>query len=144
MRNRSEPVTVIAVTFTGGNGAAGVATAIGGAIVSVEITDPGAGYTNAPTPLFTAGGGTGAAGAAVLTAQRLDAIPTVNRPGSPDSPSCRSPNAAWTSGGGPGTARFASPRRLRRSGIARVRHVTPSLVPTAGIDLVGVISRWEG
>ncbi len=71
-----------AVTFTGGggNGAAGIATAIGGAIVSVEITNPGLGYVSAPTPVFTAGGGTGATGTAILTAQRLDAIPTVNLP----------------------------------------------------------------
>jgi hypothetical protein len=71
-----------AVTFTGGggNGAAGTATAIGGAIVSVEITNPGAGYTSAPMPVFTAGGGTGGAGTAALTAHRLDAIPTVSLP----------------------------------------------------------------
>ncbi len=71
-----------AVSFTGGSGAgaAGTATAIGGAVVSVEITNPGAGYTGAPTPDFSAGGGTGAAGTAILTAQRLDAIPTVNLP----------------------------------------------------------------
>jgi hypothetical protein len=70
------------VSFTGGGGAgaAGTATAIGGAIVSVEITDAGAGYSSAPTPDFSAGGGTGAAGTAILSAQRLDAIPTLNLP----------------------------------------------------------------
>jgi len=71
-----------AVTFTGGggSGAAGTATAIGGVVVSVEITDPGSGYTSAPVPDFSAGGGTGAAGTAILTAQCLDAIPTVELP----------------------------------------------------------------
>jgi len=71
-----------AVTFAGGggSGAAGTATAIGGVVVSVEMTDPGSGYTSAPTPDFSAGGGTGAAGTTILTAQCLDAIPTVDLP----------------------------------------------------------------
>jgi len=70
------------VTFSGGGGtgATGTATAIGGVVVSVEITNQGAGYTSAPTPDFSSGGGTGAAGTSVLTAQCLDAIPTVDLP----------------------------------------------------------------
>ena len=56
------------VTFTGGGGtgALGVATASGGAIQSVTMTDGGFGYTSAPTPVFTAGGGSTGSATAVL------------------------------------------------------------------------------
>ena len=51
-----------AVTATGGAGTGFLAAAVGltGAVHSVSITDPGFGYTSAPTLVFTAGGGVGA------------------------------------------------------------------------------------
>lgn len=69
-----------AVTFSGGggSGAAGTATAVGGVIQDVEITNPGTGYTSAPTPDFTAGSGSDGDGDAILAAETLDAIPTVD------------------------------------------------------------------
>lgn len=59
-----------AVTFTGGagSGATGTATAVGGVIQSVAMTNYGTGYTSAPTPVFTAGSGSGATATAYLGA----------------------------------------------------------------------------
>lgn len=57
------------VTFTGGSPkvpAKGTATVAAGAVTAVTITNPGIGYATAPTPVFTAGGGTGATGTATL------------------------------------------------------------------------------
>ncbi len=53
-----------AVTATGGGGGtgfAGIAHVSDGAVQSIEITNPGKGYVSAPTLVFSAGAGTGAA-----------------------------------------------------------------------------------
>lgn len=66
-----------AVTFTGGGGtgAAGTATASGGAIQSVTITATGSGYSSNPTPVLTAGAGTGGlATAGILHVDTFDVV----------------------------------------------------------------------
>lgn len=52
-----------ALVFTGGDGtgAVGTYTCLSGAVTSVQITDPGEGYTTAPTATFPSGGGSAAA-----------------------------------------------------------------------------------
>lgn len=48
------------------HGATGVAVLVNGFVVGIEITDAGYGYTNAPTVVFSGGGGSGALGTAVV------------------------------------------------------------------------------
>jgi hypothetical protein len=65
------PSATFAVTFTGGSPispALGLAkTNSSGVITEVYLTDCGEGFTSAPTPVFTAGGGTGATGICTLS-----------------------------------------------------------------------------
>ncbi|MCZ8098840.1 MAG: hypothetical protein O9972_13065 [Burkholderiales bacterium] len=71
----------LAFTGGGGTGAEGTFTVVGGALTAITITEPGSGYTSAPTLGFSASTGlTGAAGTAVRGAVAngvVAAIPTV-------------------------------------------------------------------
>ena len=68
-----------AVTFTGGSGgsgAAGTAIVSGGSVVSVIMTNPGSGYTTAPTVGFGSGSGSGAVGTVVLNSSPIVDVAT--------------------------------------------------------------------
>lgn len=75
-----------------------------GKIASVTITNQGSGYTSAPTVAFTGGGGTGAAGTAVLgtgpDAQKVVSI-TITAPGSGYT---SAPAVGFSGGAGTGAA----------------------------------------
>jgi len=68
-----------AVTFTGGSGgsgAAGTAIVSGGSVVQVIMTNPGSGYTTAPTVGFGSGSGTGAVGVVILNSNPIVDVAT--------------------------------------------------------------------
>lgn len=73
-------------------------------VTSVTITNPGSGYTSAPTVAFTGGGGTGAAGTAVLgegaDAQKVVSV-TITNPGSGYT---SAPSVGFSGGAGSGAA----------------------------------------
>lgn len=60
----------------GGSGATATYTTSGGAITEVTVTNPGTGYTSAPTVSFPSGGGSGAIGLVYLNAFPTPHIPT--------------------------------------------------------------------
>ena len=71
----------------------------GGLVAGVEITGAGAGYTQAPTVSFTGGGGTGAAGTAVVESGVVVRVDITN----PGSGYTSAPTVSFAGGGSPTT-----------------------------------------
>lgn len=99
------PIVNASGTSTGGSGATAHAV---GAVTSVTLTAVGSGYTSAPTVTFSGGGGTGAAGFAVMNtgfdAGQVLSI-TITNPGSGYT---TAPAVTLTGGGGSGATATAS------------------------------------
>jgi len=75
------------------------------AITGVTVTAGGSGYTSPPTPTFTGGGGTGAAGTAQIDANGALTSVTLTNPGSGYA---SAPTVGFTGGGGAGAAATAT------------------------------------
>jgi hypothetical protein len=73
-------------------------------IGSVTVTAGGTGYTSVPTVVFTGGGGSGAAGTAVLTAQVVTSVTITNAGTGYTS----NPTVSFTGGGGSGATATAA------------------------------------
>ena len=69
-------------------------------ILAVAVTNVGSGYTSVPTVSFTGGGGTGAAGTAVVVAGEVVGVDITNA----GSGYTSAPTVAFTGGGGSGAA----------------------------------------
>ena len=72
----------------------------GGNVTSVAMTNNGTGYTSAPTVGFSGGGGSGAAGTAVLSGSTVGSVTITNM----GSGYTSAPTVAFTGGGGSGAA----------------------------------------
>ena len=75
-----------------------------GPVASATVTSGGTGYTSVPTVTFSGGGGTGAAGTAVISSNALQTI-TITNAGSGYT---SAPTVAFSGGGGSGAAATAA------------------------------------
>ncbi|WP_371263218.1 phage tail tube protein [Pseudomonas sp. NBRC 111118] len=66
----------MSITGGGGTGATAVAVLDGDEVVSINITNPGSGYTGVPSVSFTGGAGTGAAATASVNSEPDFTLPT--------------------------------------------------------------------
>nr|WP_280139864.1 phage tail tube protein [Pseudomonas panipatensis] len=84
----------------------GIVPTVGAAdgLASVSITAGGSGYTSPPTVAFTGGGGTGAAGTAIISAGKVVGVNITN----PGSGYTSAPTVAFTGGTGTGAAATTS------------------------------------
>jgi|GEM_PF-6918000 len=76
----------------------------GGGVTGVAITNPGSGYTSAPTVSFSGGGGTGAAGTATIVGGGVTAVIITN----PGTGYTSAPTVNFSGGGGSGAAASAN------------------------------------
>ncbi len=90
------------------------------AIIGITITNGGSGYTSAPTVSFSGGGGTGAAGTAILDGDKVTRIDITNS----GSGFTSAPTVSFSGGGGTGAAAAAA---IAPKGEAQVQKVVLSV-----------------
>jgi hypothetical protein len=76
---------------------------VGGSVTAVNVSAPGTGYTSAPTVAFSGGGGTGAAGIAIIAGGGVIGVFVTN----PGIGYTSAPTVAFSGGGGSGAAAAA-------------------------------------
>ncbi|HEY3343706.1 MAG TPA: hypothetical protein VGJ97_02195 [Anaerolineaceae bacterium] len=93
----------VAITGGGGTGATALATVSGGEVTDIVVTNPGSGYTSAPTLTFTGGGATGVASATAKINLATGVVTgvTITNAGYGYT---TAPTVAFTGGGGSGAA----------------------------------------
>lgn len=103
-------------------------------VASVAVTTPGSTYTSAPTVAFSGGGGTGAAGVAVLgtgaDAQKVVGVNITN----PGSGYTSAPTIAFTGGAGSGAAATATVEKLANAVVAALPAVCSALLAHAVVS----------
>jgi hypothetical protein len=132
------PTVTFGVAPAGGTTATGTANLGGGGVASVTVTNGGTGFTSAPTVAFSAGGGTGAAGTAVMRRR----ITSVTITGSGTYPGA-APTVTFSGAGGGGTTATGT-AVLTAGHVTSVNLTSPGSYPLTGTITVAFSGGGTG